>query len=199
MQDSVGVRVAIAMVLKSLQPGRYHASYQQFKTIRKLGVANSNMYLALVEGSDSLRATRGDQVKQYLNRSPTYLMWFGRFKQGCLRCIGQDARQNWAITLDAMHAPTQDLEKERGIVENLHRQHMIASVGAYSVIAYGGSFWGNEVFLTDLYGLCKYLRELEDKDFIVIPLLGQFKGEKHSRYHLQPLATTKSSGLPIRE
>jgi hypothetical protein len=30
---SFGMKVAIAMLLKSLEPGRYHDSYQQFETI----------------------------------------------------------------------------------------------------------------------------------------------------------------------
>jgi hypothetical protein len=34
--DSVGFRVAIGMLLKSLEPGRYHKDHQQFETIRKL-------------------------------------------------------------------------------------------------------------------------------------------------------------------
>jgi len=196
--DSFGVRVAVAMVLKSLQPGRYHGDYQQFETIRKLSAAHSNVYLASLEGAGCLRATGGDRTKQFLNLSPTYSLWFGKFKQGCLRRMGQDVCQNWALTVEAMGALMQELEREWSVATRWRDRHLIAAAGAYAVIAFGGSFRGNEVFLTDLCGLRKYLEELRGKDFVMIPLLGRFKGEQHARYHLQPLGATTSLGLQIR-
>jgi len=196
--DSFGVRVAIAMVLKSLQPGRYHGEYQQFETIRKLSAAHSNVYLALLEGAGCLRASGGDRTKQFLNLSPTYSLWFSKFKQGCLRRMDQDVRQDWAITVDAMGALMQELEREWGQATHWKDRHLIAAAGAYALIAFGGSLHGNEVFLTDLFGLQKYLEELAQKDYVVISLLGRFKGEQHARYHLQPLAATTSLGLQIR-
>jgi len=196
--DSFGVRVAIAMVLKSLQPGRYYGDYQQFETIRKMSAAHSNVYLASLEGAGCLRATGGDRTKQFLNLSPTYSLWFGKFKQGCLRRMGQDVRQDWAITIEAMGALVHELEKEWAVATRWKDRHLVATAGAYALIAFGGSFRGNEVFLTDLFGLRKYLGECQGKDFVVIPLLGRFKGEQHSRYHLQPLAAVTSSGLQIR-
>ena len=54
------------------------------------------------------------------------------------------------------------------------------------------------MFLTNLFGLQKYLEELAQKDYVVILLLGRFKGEQHARYHLQPLAAMPSSGLQVR-
>jgi len=173
--DSFGVRVAIAMVLKSLQPGRYHGDYQQFETIRKMSAAHSNVYLASLEGAGCLRATGGDRTKQFLNLSPTYSLWFGKFKQGCLRRMGQDVRQDWAITIEAMGALVHELEKEWAVATRWKDRHLVATAGAYALIAFGGSFRGNEVFLTDLFGLRKYLGECQGKDFVVIPLLGRFK------------------------
>jgi len=38
--------VAIAMLLKSLEPGRYNLQYQQFETVRKLRAAYANTYMA---------------------------------------------------------------------------------------------------------------------------------------------------------
>jgi hypothetical protein len=36
------------------------------------------------------------------------------------------------------------------------------------------------------------------RDHVVTPLLGRFKGEQNSRYHLSPLASVTSSGLQVR-
>jgi hypothetical protein len=46
------------MLLKSLEPVRYHATYHQFETIQKLRAGYGNMYMASLEGAHSLRSTR---------------------------------------------------------------------------------------------------------------------------------------------
>jgi len=196
--DTVGFRVAIGMLLKSQEPGRYHKTHQQFETIRKLHAGFSNIYMASVEGTSSLRTVGGDRVKHYLMTSPTQSTWFERFSAGCLRRMGQDVRQDWAIPLPAMHALVELLEKDWAEATTARERNLVASIGAYSLIAFCGSFRGNEVFLTDLHGLRKYCQDLEGKDHVIIPLLGRFKGEMHSRYHLAPLAAQTNSGLPVR-
>lgn len=141
----------------------------------------------------------GGKAKNFVNLSLTYSFWFGRFKQGCLRWMGQDDRQDWAITLMAMGSLMGCLERDWRGAGNEEVKTQIAIGGAYAAIAFCGLFRGNEVFLVDLYGLRKYLEELKDKDFVMVPLLGRFKGEQNSRYHLQPLAARTDSGIEVRE
>jgi hypothetical protein len=113
--------------------------------------------------------------------------------------MDQDVWQDWAIPLPVMTALMDSFELDWASTESLDQKNMIASVATYAVVAFCGSFRGNEVFLTDLQGLQKYLHELMDKHFVIVPLLGRFKGEQHSRYHLTPLAATTNSGLKVRE
>lgn len=193
------MRVAIAMILKSLEPGRYHNDYQQFETIRKLRAGFSNIFMASYEGVTSLRTVGGDKAKHHLTSSPTQSMWFERFSQGCLRRMGQDVRQDWAIPLPVVTALMEACDVDWASASSLAEKNLIAMVATYAVIAFCGSFRGNEVFLTDLHGLRKYQSELKDKDYVIVPLLGRFKGEQHPRYHLTPLAATTNSGLKVRE
>ncbi len=44
----------------------------------------------------------GDRVKHHLIQSPMQLLWFERFSQGCVHCMGQDMQQDWVVPLDAM-------------------------------------------------------------------------------------------------
>jgi hypothetical protein len=202
VSDLLGMSVALAMLMKTLEPGRYNVQYQQFETVRKLRVAFSNVYMALMEGVTSLRTVGGDRAKHHLTYSPTQSLWFERFAQGCVRRMGQDVRQDWAIPLGAMLGLYQVLEEEWSALgeADLVRESCLASIGAYSIIAFCGSFWGSEVFLTDLHGLRKHLEatQTQGRDHVVIPLLGRFKGEQNSRYHLAPLAATTSSGLRVQ-
>jgi hypothetical protein len=200
--DSLGMGVAIAMLLKTLEPGKYSPQYQQFETVRKLRAAYSNVYMASWDGVSSLRTVGGDRVKHHLTHSPTQSLWFERFAQGCIRRMGQDVRQDWAIPLSAMLGLFQVLEDEWSELseEDFTTKVCLASIGAYSIIAFCGSFRGSEVFLTDLHGLRKHLEETQrqHRDHVIIPLLGRFKGEQNSRYHLAPLASVTSSGLQVQ-
>ena len=199
VNDGFGIRVAIGMLLKSLSPGRHSSTYQQFETIRKLRAGYSNVFMASVQGTQSLRTVGGDRVKHYLTQSPTQSLWFERFSQGCLRRMGQDVRKDWAITLPAMHALHQLLLEEWEQATSEEGREEIATCGAFIMVAFCGSLRGNETFLLDLAGLRKYLQDLKDENHVIVPLLGRYKGEQHTRFHLMPLAATTDSGLRVRE
>jgi len=198
--DSLGMSVAIAMLLKSLEPGRYSLRYQQFATVRKLRAGFSNIYMASHAGVSCLRTVGGDRAKHQLTYLPTQSVWFERFSQGCVRRMGQEVRQDWAIPLPVLHGLMEVLEDEWSKATQHKEKELVASLGAYALIAFCGSFRGSEVFLTDLHGLRHGLEETRryQRDHVVIPLLGRFKGEQNSRYHLSPLASETSSGLKVR-
>jgi hypothetical protein len=59
VSDSFRMRVAIGMLLKSLFPGRHNSTYQQFETIRKLRAGYSNVFMASLQGTQSLRTVGG--------------------------------------------------------------------------------------------------------------------------------------------
>jgi hypothetical protein len=153
-------------------------------------------------GVSSLRTVGDDHVKHHLTHSPTQSLWFELFAQGCIWQMEQDVGQDWAIPLGAMLGLFQVLEEEWAETseEDVTTKGRLASIGAYSIIAFCGSFRGSEVFLTDLHGLSKHQEETQrqNRDHVIIPLLGCFKGEQNSRYHLAPLASVTSSGLQIQ-
>lgn len=145
--------VVITMLPKSLEPGRYPQTYQQFKTIQKLHAGFSNCHMTSVEGVLSLCTVEGDRAKHHLMYSPTQSLWFEHFAQGYLKQMGQDVRKDWAITLRAMHGLMDVLEQEwADPIDEGHRE-LVASIEAYWVIAFCGSFCGPKVFTTGLHGL----------------------------------------------
>ena len=78
---------------------------------------------------------------------------------------------------------------------------MLVMAGAYSAICFCGSFRGHEVFIVDLEGLIKLNEQFKRKgrsDYVVIPLLGKFKGETGERYHITPLAAVTASGIQLK-
>jgi hypothetical protein len=60
--------------------------------------------------------------------------------------MGQLVKQDRAVSLDLMHALMEMLELQWEMSEDARGQNLIASIGAYSIIAFCGSFRGPEVF-----------------------------------------------------
>jgi hypothetical protein len=166
--------------------------------VAKLRALFSNAYMASVAGVTSLRTIGGERVKQQL----AWKIWSKHFAQGCVRRIGQDVRLNCSIPLAALLMSALEDEYQLTIKarDNKYRS-LVASIGAFSLIAYCGSFQGPEVFLVDLHGLGKFLYEdsHRERDHVIIPLLERFNGELNSRYHLAPIAASAwmDSGLEI--
>ena len=198
-QDVFGVTAAVAMLAKSLEPGRYK-NHTQFETMRKLRAAYSNLFHASASGSVSMMTIGRDSAKTFLSSCPSHSLWFERFAKGCLRRMGQEVRQDLAMSVKVLLALLDLVEREWLADPSPQGKEVKVFIGAFAVIAYGGSFRGNEVFLTDLYGLTKYARMplMENGSrYVIIPLLGRFKTEDGEQYHLTPLAFQTNSGIKI--
>jgi hypothetical protein len=197
--DVLGVGVAVAMLLKSRETGHYQ-DHMQFETIRKLRSAYSNVYHATSQGASAMMTLGRDSAKSFLSTCPTHSLWFERFARGCLKRMGQEVRRDLALSSKVIRELLEILEKEWQTASEVEK-HKLALLGAYAAIAFGGSFRGHEVFLTDLFGLIKYgeqeLTSPSGTPYVIIPLLGRFKTETGERYHLTPLVATTASGIPI--
>lgn len=197
--DGLGLRVAIGMLIKSLEPGRYSQAYQQLETIHKLRAAFSNLHICLPWKGSTVSGRL--VVRQLKCHSPVYPPTrYGSsvLPKGVSSVWGQEVRQDWALPLPVLRVLLELLEDEWYQAEGWTDKHRVAVTGCFSVVAFCGSFRGNKVFLMDLYGLSKYLAELVGEPFIIVPLLGKYKGEAHHRYHLMPLVARTDSGLPVR-
>ncbi|MFN9980540.1 MAG: hypothetical protein ACK53Y_11520, partial [bacterium] len=139
VEDNLGYGVAVAMLLKSLEPGRYDV-YQQFATIRKLQAGYHNVYMSSVEGATSLRSVGGDKAKHFLNTCPTHSGWIEMFAFGFLRRMGQESRHDRAVSLLVMHALLQQFSREWDSSNDPHQRLWIASLASYCVICFCGSF-----------------------------------------------------------
>jgi hypothetical protein len=124
--------------------------------VQKLLAGYSKVFMASVEGVVNLRTMGGDTPKFHLMDCPTHSPWFEWFLKGCLSRMGQVVKQDMAISLPVMHALLCLLEEEWQSALHLKHLSLIASVATYALIAFLGSFWSPEVFLTDLFGLKKY-------------------------------------------
>jgi len=137
---------------------------------------------------------------QELVAGPTNSLWFCRFTQGMSRRMGAVTKSDMALSIPIllrfMEVCKQEAQSRLG-----HEQALYVGVGAYVVTSFCASLRGNEGFMMDLAGLRKYLdcgRDEGENSHVVVPLLGQFKGETGDRYHLIPVVSVTASGLRPR-
>ena len=196
--DVQGVSVAVAMLVKSTKPGRHNREYTQFETLRKLRAAYSNMFHASARSNIDTLTLGRDMAKSFLTTCPTQSSWFERFCSGCVQRMGQEVKQDLAVSIQVMLAFQEEMEKEWREPQTLKQRIQLAMIGAYPLIAFGGSFRGHEVFLVDTFGIIKYAKKKlveRGQAFAMVPLLGRYKTENADRYHLTPLALRSASGL----
>ena len=199
--DHCGYGVAIQLLLKSREAGKYHSSHQQWDTVRRMSVAYRNQVRASgVANSSTLSVGEADGKKySRICEDPCSSLWYSRFSAGCKRRMGQDWRPDRAITPEVMKSLMAKIEERlsRGNLEESFRRRLVMA-GAYFAITYVNSLRGPEGLLVDLGGLRKNLVKGWDKHYVIVALLGQVKGEHGEREHLLPTASVTRSGINVR-
>ncbi len=72
--DTMGMGVAVVMLQRSLNPGKY-AKNVQFETVRKFRAADSNIYHSSVDGQGAMVMAK-DTRKLQVTKCPTYSDYF---------------------------------------------------------------------------------------------------------------------------
>lgn len=88
--------------------------------------------------------------------------------------MGQYVQQDMAISVPVMLALLRDLESDWQAATTAREKCFLTSIGASICIAICGSFWGPEVFLTDLAGFHSYSSSPPDPSLphhVIVPLL----------------------------
>lgn len=110
--------------------------------------------------------------------------------------MGQDWRPNRAISNPLMHKLLSLAETKIRSSSDMDDRYRWVMAGAYFCFCYVVSLRSSEGLMVDVAGI----RDLGEAslDHVVIPLLGQVKGEDHTRQHLIHCVNTTDSGLNVR-
>jgi hypothetical protein len=199
--DHCGYGVAIQLLLKSREPGKYHTSHQQWDTVRRMSTAYGNQVRASGVANSSTFSVGEADGKKYsrICEDPCSSLWYSRFSAGCKRRMGQDWRPDKAITPEIMKSLMTKIEErlESKTLDASYRRRLVMA-GAYFAICYVDSLRGPEGLLLDLGGLRRNFVKGEDKKYVIVALRGQVKGEHGEREHLLPTASTTRSGIKVR-
>ena len=206
VKDTVGFSVALAQLSYAQGTGRNKSEHLQFDSIRKLRTAASHVHEVSAEANSSTTHTfRNLQGKAFTNSScPTQSRCFKKIIEGLLHRMGKQTKSNMGLDYRILHLILKNYEKE--LVEpntTMDRNRMIVMFGNFFLLGFVLSLRGNEGFMIEAHGLLSHLHHgtetSEETPFVLIPLLGRFKGEDGERWHLMMSASLTGSGFEVRK
>jgi hypothetical protein len=202
IKDDVGMSLAVAMLDRSLDAGRTEETLQ-FESLRKMKAAFGSLWNASIEATDQSVSVRG-QLKTIITKSPTNQDWFERFMTGMHKRMGDVQRPDRALSIEAILLLDDMLKKEIEFARrsrNMPGLEEAILLGFYVTIGFCGGLRGEEIVMAHYKGIKeKYEESINNASypFVMLTLLGRFKGKTGDRFHWQPLALCTSSGIDIK-
>ena len=215
MAYQVGMAVAVSLLFNSLtaKPRLAGESHIQFDSMRRPRATHTSAWESSPKGISEGSSITTGMTKATLTTCPTQQKWFNLMMRGAENRMGYATRRQQPLSI-ATIIRLLELVKEEAEEQEHHVAREFFKVGAAIALAVCGSLRGNEVFMLDLNGLRKHISlgkegtlpkdpmkvgtDLSQAPHIIIPLLGEFKGELGFQFHLMSLASTTSSGIELR-
>jgi hypothetical protein len=194
--DVAGMKLAIALLVRSLDPGRTE-KYVQFGTVRSLRSAYSNMYHASREHLGGVSVLTGGSRKLVTTNCPSNGFWFDRFMLGYYKRVGQMLVQDLAISIEVILAVQNYLEEQWNLARSLSEKRAVSELGVIFVICFCLGLRGEEMLLVDIAGCRKHMLETRTHatPHVIVALWGRFKQQPGECHHLMPLVDKTASGL----
>ena len=206
VKDTVGFYIALVQLDYSQSKGKNQESHLQFDSVRKLRTAASHVYevsaFANVTTTHTFRTLQG---KVFSNSScPTQSRCFKKIMEGLLCRMGKQTKSNMGLDYKILHLMLDGYEAELGSADvDVERKRKVVNFATFFLLGFVLSLRGNEGFMIEAGGLASHLQHgadpSEETPFVLIPLLGRFKGEEGERWHLMMSVSTTASGFQVRK
>jgi hypothetical protein len=199
VNDQVGCGEAMLLLWDSIQTTQEGRS-RQFDTIRKLRSMSANIQTTSAVEELAGLGFRESEKTFVLDKCSTNSVFFSKFIRGCEKRMGRMIRQDAALSVPILLAILANMEREFKCSEpTIRRKRDLVMLGSFLVVGFCDALRGNEVFLVEASNLCKFAEETQTsrRDYIVVPMMGRFKGETGERNVLRVLVKITSSGIDI--
>ena len=198
LTDTQGMGIAVSVLMRSLDKGRYQNTLQ-YESVRKMRSAFSNVWHASCNTLTTSVLAR-DIRKTYVTSCPAYSLWFERFMIGMHKRMGDEVRQDKAITLEVIHKLMEGLEEEFLGSRSNEERSALADMAVFSLASFLAALRGEETLKISLGETRNYFAEAENNlkhKHVVLPLRGRFKGENGEGFHFVAVSALTDSGLRI--
>lgn len=200
LRDDWGMQLAVVMLDRSLDVGRNEVTLQ-FGTTRKLRAAYSNVWNASVHGSSHTVMAR-DTAKSYVTSNPAYSLWFERFVKGLHNRMGDNNRQDTAITGKLMKAIIRRVEADYHIASTQKARRFVARAGFVYLACYLKSLRGEEIcrIITRSFLSLNIESQKCETPHIVLPMYGRFKNDGGlTRCYVFRICNVSRTGLDMKK
>jgi hypothetical protein len=195
--DTFGMRLAVCILLRSLDPGRTEDTIQ-FSTARFLRSAFSNVYHASASHETGMAVLAQGTTKIFVTNCPSYSYWFERFMKGVHKRMGEEVRSDFALSVRVLHLILGNLDTKWTEAATAAKRREVVEIGFFLVVNFCLGLRGEEVVKMDVAGFLTYFEAGKDHGsfpHVMVPLLGRFKGETGERWHLLPIVWKTRSGI----
>jgi len=184
--DTFGMKVAVCMLVRSLDPGKNEPTIQ-FGTMRRLRSAYSNSWNASARGMQGMPC-------------PTDGYWFKRFMLGAHKRMGDEVKTDYGISIQIVHEILKNLGREWNETPetSILAKLKLAEFAMVLILGFCLGLRGEEITLTRLEGFFDNFelgRSHPTYPHVMVKLMGRFKSETGERCHLKPLAWETNSGI----
>jgi hypothetical protein len=196
--DHCGYRVALQVLLYSLEPGRGKNKYCTFDTVRRMRSIYTNFVRATPQANwPSLSMVDHEGHYQRFNTDISGSYFFSNFIVGVEKRMGSQPSSNQVMAVDLILAVLEKAEERIAVAVCDEEENYWTVFHTYVTVAYVISLRGSEGLLLDLFALDAYWNHSPDK--VILALFGKIKGQHHVRCHLFPCVATTSSGIEVRK
>jgi hypothetical protein len=200
VEDAWGMRVACAILIRSLDRGR-NADTIQYETMRKLRSHIAN-FVHTCPGGIGARFMGEEGAAGSVSNSPTNTEWFRRFMKGCHRRMGDVWMPDRPVTIQELLKCLDLLEDDWVTFEKDDEGRLkAANLACMLITGFFAALRGEEIIRADVGAIRKYWDEAigwPGAEHVPLMLAGRFKRETGEKLFCQPLAAKTKSGIDIR-
>ena len=127
-----------------------------------------------------------DIRKTYVTSCPAYSLWFERFMMGMHKYMGDEVRQDKAVTLEVVHKTIEGLEEDFLRAKTDIIRGDLCGMEVFVLSSFLAALREEEILKISLSETRDYFAEARSKakhDHGVFPLRERFKGENGEGYH----------------
>jgi hypothetical protein len=218
VSDTVGMGLGVAIVQKSLVAVGKNEETVQPDTLRQLRSTYTKSWDSSPEGVMEAASFAKGTGRVRPTSCPSQSEFYLDAWRGLETRMGHKSKANHALSMAAMVQAITYVKEQAMSARDRAEANYMWKFGAYLTISTAAGLRGHEGFYLDLAGVRKYLargkegtipdklrkdtilteEQCERLPFVVLPLLGKFKGSLHVDHHLINLANTSLSGLEPR-
>ena len=176
LKDNQKMGITVCILIRSLDKGRYYDTLQ-YESLRKMRSTFSNVWhVSSITLTTSVLAR--DIRKTYVTSCPAHSLWFEQFMARMHTHIGDEIRQNEAVTLEVVHNMIEGLEEEFLREKTNIIRGDLCDMAVFVLSSFLSALRGEETLKISLSETRYYFAEARGNakhGHVVFPLRGRFK------------------------